>query len=792
MTAVPQKLREERRWITWKHLDGKKPPCDARGKADPNWNKAEAWVDYEEAVARFAACELIDGVGFVLGAGWTGIDFDACRDPKSGQVVPQASAALGLCPGAYAEVSPSEEGFKVFGRGAEWLELNFAAPEVVVERKASGYFCVTGIALDEARTELPDLPLDQLAAYFGAKQGTGAPSGPVAARERPVPTEGASVAPGGQENAVFREACALRNRNYQEPEIAQALWGLVQAGRFPQEEGKPPWTFADCQEKARSAGRYTAPKKAALDENRATIVVSTDLVHVIDQAIKAVADSGIPVYVRARSLVTIVRDGSDPRKWLKRAPGAPAIYRINEVLAREILARAANWMKVTAKSVDSCMPPPWVAPHLLERRHWPFPYLEMITETPCFLADGRVLDEPGHDDVSGVLYDPIDGVEWPEIAERPTLEEARAAGKVLLEPVTDMPFVGLSDVAAYVAAVLTLVGRQAVSGPVPLFPIRAKAPASGKGLLAAVIGIIGTGRAPAITTMCEPDELRKRITSIALAGTPLILLDDITGSLGSDVLASALTATTWEDRVLGVSEMTNLPLRAVWLATGNNVGFQRTLGRRVVPIDLDAKCEHPEDRKDFKIPDLLQWTKANRPRLVTAALTILRAYHVAGRPAHKKPKMGSFEAWDDLVRGAVIWLMEGNDPAGTEDESRARGRIRATADDDLADMHALLVALRERFENTRWTTSYIWEQADTDTRLKLVLDAACPCRGGRPSSLQSLRYKIRALEGRPCGDLTLHRVAHRVGRAKENWWAVLEPEEKDTPAPASRDEGPDV
>ncbi len=40
---------------------------------------------------------------------------------------------------------------------------------------------------------------------------------------------------------------------------------------------------------------------------------------------------------------------------------------------------------------------------------------------------------------------------------------------------------------------------------------------------------------------------------------------------------------------------------------------------------------------------------------MSAALTILRAYHVAGRPDQKLPSWGSFTVWSELIRGALVW-----------------------------------------------------------------------------------------------------------------------------------------
>src|SRR5213078_4440534 len=65
--------------------------------------------------------------------------------------------------------------------------------------------------------------------------------------------------------------------------------------------------------------------------------------------------------------------------------------------------------------------------------------------------------------------------------------------------------------------------------------------------------------------------------------------------------------------------------------------------------------------------------------------TVLRAFVVAGRPDHGLAVKGSFEAWDHLVRGAVI-CTGGVDPLGGVQ------RIREQSDDDLERIRALLVA----------------------------------------------------------------------------------------------------
>ena len=95
--------------------------------------------------------------------------------------------------------------------------------------------------------------------------------------------------------------------------------------------------------------------------------------------------------------------------------------------------------------------------------------------------------------------------------------------------------------------------------------------------------------------------------TVAVGTRPMALLSVVRKI---DSLASAC-------RSIANTKMITASLRPVWVMTGNNVRLKGDLGRRVVPIDLDAKCEHPEDRK-FDRPDLIDWAQANRPRLVVA------------------------------------------------------------------------------------------------------------------------------------------------------------------------------
>ena len=99
----------------------------------------------------------------------------------------------------------------------------------------------------------------------------------------------------------------------------------------------------------------------------------------------------------------------------------------------------------------------------------------------------------------------------------------------------------------------------------------------------------------------------------------------------------------------------------------------------------------------------------NRPTLVVAALTILRAYVAAGRP-NRIPPIGSFDDWN-LVREALVWLGE-DDPTVT--------RERVMSDDPRkGEVVELLELWHEALGGQAVTLSEIAERAMKPQRGKI-------------------------------------------------------------------------
>lgn len=309
--------------------------------------------------------------------------------------------------------------------------------------------------------------------------------------------------------------------------------------------------------------------------------------------------------------------------------------------------------------------------------------IESVVETPILRPDGTICDTPGYDEATGVFYAPI--IDFPKIPESPTAAEVAEACKMLREPFLDFPFsdpeVGL---AGAIAGLLSPMARYAFKGPVPMFLIDANTRGTGKSLLVDVFSHIITGRPMPRTTATESDEeMRKRITALALSSPPMILLDNVVGSIGGPSLDSALTALLWNDRVLGLSKDVEKPLLSVWFATGNNLQIKGDLSRRNVRIRFDTMSSRPHNRSDFKHPNILEWVNENRGVLISSALTILRGYFAAGKPRYRLKAWGSFEDWSRVVRCAMVW-------AGFEDPYRTQEGAQAMDPDEQAKYDLVL------------------------------------------------------------------------------------------------------
>jgi hypothetical protein len=436
----------------------------------------------------------------------------------------------------------------------------------------------------------------------------------------------------------------------------------------------------------------------------------------------------------------------------------------------ERLTRVAAWQKYDGrrkKWVDVDCPLKVAETYLEREGEWKMPRLTGVITAPTLRPDGTILDTPGYDDATGLLFEP-DGMKFPVIAAKPTRSDAAQALDRFRSFLSTFPFVSPTDLAVMLSAILTALIRRSLP-TAPLHAFTAPVAGSGKSLLVDIVATIATGNpAPVITQGKTSEEMEKRLGTALLDGDAIVSIDNCESPLGGDLLCQCLTQRSVKVRVLGQSAMPEVLSSAAFLATGNNLRFAGDLPRRTLLGSLDPNCERPELREFNNDP--LEICKKERGTFVAAGLTILRAYEVADRPK-QVPALGSFVPWSRRVRDALLWLGE-PDPCDTIAKAR-------TSDEKLRTLAVLLEQWEEIFGHCKLPLRDVINRAseqDDDGRGSMMfrypdLREALLTVAGDGGGINNRRlgkflstYEGRIVEGR--------RIVQDEGRAGVAWWRL--------------------
>lgn len=511
--------------------------------------------------------------------------------------------------------------------------------------------------------------------------------------------------------------------------------------------------------------REKGPSRAAND-TRPEIEDHTDL-HITSDACEAVLAKDATVFVRDGELGRLIRARTDgPLTWRKFSRAI-----VRDTLSR--LARFFRWKlsKEGEYSRAYVRAPEDAAAAVLERGEWrSLRSLHRITFAPFLRRDGTVCAEPGFDAESGVFADFAKG-SFPRLPARPSREDARRALGELVSTFVDFPFETEADRYVPVAAVLTILARDAIDGSVPLIMFAANTRGTGKSRIGRVVSILATGRKPAAQGIPETDEeWAKAMPSMARAGAPMVFFDNVKDAVpfGASALDQALTTGRITSRVLGLSENVEVEIRSLFVASANNPTYRGDLVRRVLPCRMETHLEHPEDRDDFTIPDIEAYAERERGRILIAALTVLDAFRAAGRPrAPGARPWGSFERWSELVPAAIEW-------AGGPNVEATRASLSAL--DETRGALACVLSILFAWQ-AKQAPGYTWPAREALRELQAsdagreVLDAFAPKRPGTETSAKSFGRRLMVARGRVVESL---RFAERGldPKTRSALWAV--------------------
>jgi len=210
--------------------------------------------------------------------------------------------------------------------------------------------------------------------------------------------------------------------------------------------------------------------------------------------------------------------------------------------------------------------------------------------------------------------------------------------------------------------------------------------------------------------------------------------------------------------------MSRLPIRCIWIATGNNPEFSNEMARRLVRIRLDARVDQPWRREGFRHPDLMIWVRANRARLVAACLTLCRAWIAAGRPRGTR-SIGSYESWAQTMGGVL-------EVAGIEGFLGNLDEMMEASDSEGAVWRSFVSAWWDRFGTAEVGTGDLFELAQaSDPPLSLGSGNEKSQRIRLGKSLGRLRDRVFNIDGKKLR-VRLLGVFHQAKR----WQLTLEGE----------------
>lgn len=496
--------------------------------------------------------------------------------------------------------------------------------------------------------------------------------------------------------------------------------------------------------------------------------------HVATDEAEAILIANRPeIFQRCGKLVRIVSEAAKPehksrkkqrsKPPISRAEGALVIIDVDPVYLSETLGKLASWTKLDERSkswkAKDC--PEKIAKTLLARHQWGLSVLAGIIQAPTLRPDGSILQTPGYDDQTGLFYDP-GATSFPPILETPCLEDAIAAKENLLALLSEFPFESEEDKSVALSGILTSLVRKSIR-TAPIHCFTAPKMGAGKSLLADVIGLIATGRSNCVISQADSEaEEEKRLITVLGAGDAVVCYDNIERPFGCAPLCSVLSQEMFKGRLLCTNKHINLATNATFLATGNNLTLIGDVSTRAILCRLNPLCERPEERT-FEI-NLYHYIPGHRGNLAKDALTILRAYHVVGRPKQNIKQFGRFEEWSDWIRSALIWV-------GMEDPCKSRREIEST-DPVRLSLSAFLKAFHATFDDVYVQGKSILNTTSED--LKEALMELIPNREKGVNEIvlgRALQKHIKRIEG----GLQLEREPDYQGRGT---WRVVKVDDR--------------
>jgi putative DNA primase/helicase len=125
IASIPRVMKDNPAWVVWRYEPSPskpdkltKVPYSAHDGSNASSTDPKTWATFRQAIEYHLDNDWTDGVGMVVcdEDDFVGIDLDHCRDAETGELEPWAQKVVETV-NSYTEVTPSNEGLRIFARG---------------------------------------------------------------------------------------------------------------------------------------------------------------------------------------------------------------------------------------------------------------------------------------------------------------------------------------------------------------------------------------------------------------------------------------------------------------------------------------------------------------------------------------------------------------------------------------------------------------------------------------------------------------------------------------------------
>ena len=363
-----------------------------------------------------------------------------------------------------------------------------------------------------------------------------------------------------------------------------------------------------------------------------------------------------------------------------------------DVLVRDQFMRALADSVAFSKAdtngeIRGCLPPDDLVKYLYNCRNLPIPYLAALTRVPTMGTDFKINTTPGYSQTGYVYYAPPRDLNMRELPEKVTEADLVKARQFLVaEFLGDWPFdrwnrADLVDAALNgdvdnppppsllntIGIALEQIVQPIVVGVFPPHLITKPTSRTGASNLANALQIAIGGSPSSMTLEADEASMEKKIVSALKDSTAIVLLDNVTGSVDSPLLAKWWTDLVFTGRDLGKSQILNLPVTHSKVMTTNNATFSRELAARLGMVRLDANLARPDTRTGFRHTPILDWTRVNRGEILWSLCVLALHWVQVGKPGAVTPTTwaggpstvpksivwGGYESYIDVIGGII-------------------------------------------------------------------------------------------------------------------------------------------